>query len=116
MKTNHNREKIQPELLKQPEAIHQLVLFLRLDSIKAGQDIMKSLGDNSLKDGEHWNKDVDTRTDTFSHYSRHYNPCHILQYRENYYSLTLVSLSKEIEQYRLIAGKRGLKIILERLK
>ena len=109
-------KKPQPELLNKGEAISQLLLFLRLDHIKAGQDIMKILGKNSLREKEYWTKLLDSKTDTFSGYSRHYNPCNVIIFREAFFIAALEALRKEIEQNRIIAGKKGLGILLEELK
>ena len=97
-------------------AINNLLLLVRKDYIKAGLDIIKVLGVDSLKEKKYLTENFFTESNPIPGISMQYNPCDKLRRQELEYDEAVKELKLEIEERQGLSSKRIIKPMLDALK
>lgn len=102
------KQKKNLKLLLHPEAINQLLCFMRQDYIKAGQDILKTYGQDGLQN-KFYNSiiTIDRNPNT--------NPLLMFSRQEKKYNRAIEKLRSEIEQLIPLAGGRNVRPLINSL-
>ncbi len=102
--------------LPKTKAINSLLRFAYRDCMKAGLDIIKALGNDSLKENKHLTEGFLVESNSIPGTSMLYDPCAKLRRHEKEYDETVKELKLEIEERIALVGKKGVTPMLEGLK